>query len=73
MRHLKEALPGSNYNDEKSLERKYRRVNSAQNLRNVIPTVISTPKAGDDPSKYNLKYALMKRPSINQLREQPKS
>jgi hypothetical protein len=30
-----------------------------------------SPKAGDDPNKYNLKYALMRRPS-NQVNE-PKS
>ena len=34
MKQLKEALPGSKYeNDSSSIERKYRRANSAQNLR----------------------------------------
>ena len=40
MRHLKEALPGSKYDsDDKSIDRKYRRVNSAQNLRSNINVV----------------------------------
>ena len=63
MRNLKEALPGSKYDNDNSLDRKYRRVNSAQNLRgNPISSVLS-PKAGQDINKYNLKYALMRRPS----------
>jgi hypothetical protein len=73
MRHLKEALPGSKYdNDDKSIDRKYRRVNSAQNLRNninvvnnVIPSVLNSPKVGDQ-NKYNLNYHLLRRPSQQQ-------
>ena len=53
MRQLKEALPSSNYDEDKNVERKYRRVNSAQNLRgnvkvNVIPSVINSPKMGNE-------------------------
>ncbi len=62
LKSLKEALPAAKYDQPKSQDlNKFRRANSANQLRSDVPQVIQSPKVGENnPS---LKYALMKRPS----------
>jgi hypothetical protein len=63
LKSLKEALPASKYDQPvKELEpNKFRRANSANQLRSEIPQVIQSPKAVEGSQQ--LKYALMRRPS----------
>jgi hypothetical protein len=64
LKSLKEALPASKY--EQPIKQdlgKFRRANSANQLRQDLPQVIESPKAGIAPNAQQLKYALMKRPS----------
>lgn len=48
LKSLKEALPGSKYEQQNKPqpEGKFRRANSANNIRSEIPQVINSPKMG---------------------------
>lgn len=59
LKSLKEALPAAKY-DQPANDNKFRRANSANNIRQDLPQVIESPKAGQ---QQQLKYALVKRPS----------
>ena len=60
LKSLKEALPGSKYEGQPKKpepEGKFRRANSANNIRPDIPQVISSPKMGENRSEL-IKYGL---------------
>lgn len=62
LKSLKEALPAAKYDQPiKQDLQKFRRANSANQIRQDLPQVIESPKAGNPQQQ--LKYALMKRPS----------
>ena len=68
LKSLKEALPASKYDKPAKVPEvnKFRRANSANQLRSDLPQVIESPKGEHNPQ---IKYALMKRPSQEPKRE----
>lgn len=69
LKSLKEALPASKYDQPVKQDLpKFRRANSANQIRQDLPQVIESPKAGNLQQQH-LKYALMKRPSQERGRE----
>lgn len=70
LKGLKDALPGSKYEHQNKpeAEGKFRRANSANNLRNDIPQVINSPKMGQQQQEL-YKYAFMRRQSQEQKQE----
>ncbi len=69
LRGLKEALPGSKYEQQikPEPEGKFRRANSANNIREQIPQVISSPKMAQNHEL--LRYGFIRRPSQDSKRE----
>lgn len=69
LKSLKEALPAAKYEQPVKQDlHKFRRANSANQIRQDLPQVIESPKAGN-LHQQQLKYALMKRPSQERGRE----